>query len=94
MVKLAVFLGYSFASLGIGLFAITIMFIFASAISPNASTVTYPYRPLATPSLITGLIFFDFGIFGIWLEYVRAKRRQEAQLKYKLLRAKSRIKIS
>ena len=88
MVKLAVFLGYSFASLGIGLFAITIIFIFTSAISPNTSTVTYPYRPLATPSLITGLIFFDFGIFGIWLEYVRAKRRQEAQLKYKLLQSK------
>jgi hypothetical protein len=87
MVKLAMFLGYSFASLGIGLFAITIMFIFTSAISPNASTITYPYRPLTTPSLFTGLIFFDFGIFGIWLEYVRAKRRQEAQLKYRLLQS-------
>jgi hypothetical protein len=84
MVKMGTFLGVSFASLGVVFFVMTVNFIFTSVIHSGASTITYPYRPLALPSLVTGLVFFDFGIFGIWIEYLRGKRRKEAMLKFKL----------
>jgi hypothetical protein len=84
MAKISTFLGYSFASLGVAFFVITVIFIFTSTIQLGSLTVTFPYRPLVGPALVTGLIFFNAGIFGIWTEYLRVKRRQENLLKYKL----------
>ena len=82
MVKLGAFLGYSFSSLGIGLLVITTFFVFTSAKYNYASITIYPYHTLAGPSFITGLLFLNFGILGIWINHQREKRKQDARSRY------------
>lgn len=84
MVKISTFLGYSFSGLGVAFFVVTVIFIFTSITQSGSLTLVYPYHSLVGPALITGLIFFNAGIFGIWTEYLRGKRKQENLLKYKL----------
>lgn len=83
-VKIATFLSYCFAGLGIVFFIVTVVFIFTSVRDSDISLVSYPYHPLAGPSLLTGLVFFNLGIFGIWIEYLRVKRRQKALSGFRL----------
>lgn len=92
MTKASTFLGYSFASLGIAFFVITVIFIYTSTGQAGGKTIAYPYHSLVGPALITGLIFFNAGIFGIWTEYLRVKRRQENLLKYKLRQSENEKK--
>jgi hypothetical protein len=77
MVKLGAFLGYSFSSLGIGLFVITSFFIFAWAKYPGASDVIYPYRVLAGPSLVTGLLFLilEYLVSGLIIQELSENKK-------------------
>jgi len=77
MINLRSFLGYTLSSLGVLFFVLTIIFIFASNIQAGASNIIYPYRTLAIPALVSGLVFFNAGVIGIWLEYLILKQRKK-----------------
>jgi len=80
MVNLRAFLGYSLSIIGVVFFAMTVFFIFSKT-QTSASNVIYPYRPLALPAAVSGLVFFSSGIIGIWLEYLIFKQRKKVQSK-------------
>jgi hypothetical protein len=84
MVKLRTFLGYSFSSLGVAFFVMTVIFVFASDVQTGVSNLLYPYRPLAVPALVSGLVFFNSGVIGIWLEYLIFKQRKKLLSKIEL----------
>ena len=81
MIKPHNFLGGSFSILGTAFFVLTIIFIFTSDIQTGSSIVIYQYRPLVAPALITGLIFFNTGIFFIWKEYLISEQRKRVKIK-------------
>ena len=77
MINLRTFLGYTLSSLGVVFFIMTIIFVFATGIQSGASNIIYPYRSLAAPALVSGLVFFNAGVIGIWLEYLILKQRKK-----------------
>ena len=83
MVNLRAFLGYSFSIIGVVFLALAVFFIFSKTLT-SASNVIYPYRPLALPAAISGLIFFSIGIIGIWLEYLIFRQRKKVQSKMEI----------
>lgn len=72
--------------------AMTVFFIFSKT-QTSASNVIYPYRPLALPAAVSGLVFFSSGIIGIWLEYLICKQRKKVQSKMKIELNKKEEKI-
>ncbi len=92
MANLRAFLGYSFSIIGIMFLAMTVFFIFSKT-QTSASNVIYPYRPLALPAAVSGLVFFSSGIIGIWLEYLIFKQRKKVQSKMKIELNKKEEKI-
>lgn len=93
MVNLRAFLGYSFSIIGAVFLAMTIFFIFSNT-QTSATNIIYPYRPLALPAAVSGIIFLSSGIIGIWLEYLIFKQRKKVQSKMEIEIDRKRRKIT
>ncbi len=93
MVNLRTFLGCSFSIIGVVFLTMTVFFIFSKT-QTSASNVIYPYRSLALPAAVSGIIFLSSGIIGIWLEYLIFKQRKKVQSKMEIEIDKKRTKIT